>query len=85
MISSYTHFRTPLEKEEIYNDYVDECIENNEPVPDRSTFFLNQKFLEIQKKSYRYWNKDESIALNLSLIQYLEYCVGEYEHPVITT
>ena len=61
LISPYTHFKTPLEKEEIYNDYVDECIENKEPVPDRSTFFLNQKFLEIQKKSYRYWYKDESI------------------------
>ena len=61
LISPYVHLKTPLEKQEIYDDYVAECIENNEPEPDRETFFWNPKFLDIQKKAYRYWNKDETI------------------------
>jgi hypothetical protein len=61
LISPYIHLTTPLEKQELFDEYVDDCIENNEPIPDEDTFFLNQRFSDIQKKGYSYWDKEESI------------------------
>ena len=52
-------------------------LEDGDPVPD-------SKWRNIRVRAELY-NKlvNEAIAEHLSLIEFLEYCVGEYEYPII--
>ena len=54
LISPYIHLLSPLEKEELIDEYID----NNGCLPDE-TFLSNQKFKTIQDKAYSYWNEEE--------------------------
>ena len=61
LVSPYIHLKSSAQKEDEYQWYRDDCIESGDVAVDPEEFFLNQKFTEIQTKSYRYSAKEETI------------------------